>query len=115
MHKRVYVSASLIFTSADFELVRIYHPDSPASRSSRLSPETIRLRFHSITAAYAKLLGKSSSDGYIPAAAHDRTAAAWRANKVRRYAFLDGGGLDERWKESVFMGAVIFVSDAPGV
>jgi hypothetical protein len=94
----------------DFELVRIYHPDSPSCRSPDVSPETVRGRFHSITSAYTALLGKNL-DRAGPAANDTRDRVTpWKARKIRRYDFLQGGGgLDERWKEYIFMGAVIFV------
>ncbi|OSX66257.1 hypothetical protein POSPLADRAFT_1094466, partial [Postia placenta MAD-698-R-SB12] len=40
-----------------YDLVRIYHPDSPVSRT--VPPATAHARFQAISAAYAALSGKA--------------------------------------------------------
>ncbi|KAI8975838.1 hypothetical protein BD414DRAFT_555677 [Trametes punicea] len=102
-----------------YDLVRIYHPDSPSARAGGISPETAHARFQAIASAYAVLTGKkpaSSLDGSdvgegFGAAPrqtyHDLSTAMWRARQRKR-AELDVG-LDDRWKERMMMGAVILV------
>jgi hypothetical protein len=67
------------------------------------------MRFHSITSAYTSLLRReriieTTSD------AHDLAKARWKVTKARRYEFLDGGGSDDRWKEWILVGSLVFVS-----
>ncbi|KAI0633765.1 hypothetical protein C8Q77DRAFT_1057390 [Trametes polyzona] len=100
-----------------YDLVRIYHPDSPSARAGGISPETAHARFQSIASAYAILSGKkpaSSLDGSdagegatatARATYHDLSTAMWRARQMKR-AELDVG-LDERWKERLMLGAVL--------
>ncbi|KAI1783744.1 hypothetical protein LXA43DRAFT_902935 [Ganoderma leucocontextum] len=102
-----------------YDLVRIYHPDSPAARAGGVSPETAHARFQAISAAYAVLTGKkpaASSDdreagegfaGKARTSYHDLSTAMWR-ERQRRKADLDVG-LDERWKERVMLGAILLV------
>ncbi|GJE95845.1 DnaJ domain-containing protein [Phanerochaete sordida] len=92
-----------------YELVRIYHPDSPVSRP--LPPATAQARFHAISAAYDALRGKRplASDPDEPQRArtdyHDLSTAMWRA-KQRRRAELHVG-MDERWKDRLMLGAIV--------
>ncbi|KAI0373447.1 hypothetical protein BV20DRAFT_937859 [Pilatotrama ljubarskyi] len=103
-----------------YDLVRIYHPDSPSARTGGISSETAHARFQAISSAYAVLCGKrpaSSLDGAnigegfdaAPRATyHDLSTAMWRARQRKR-AELDVG-LDERWKERMMFGAVLLSS-----
>ncbi|KAI0644500.1 hypothetical protein C8Q79DRAFT_912882 [Trametes meyenii] len=101
-----------------YDLVRIYHPDSPSARAGGISPETAHTRFQAISSAYAMLSGKkamsstdvSDTEGFGPTSRpsyHDLSTAMWRA-KQRRRAELDVG-LDDRWKERMMLGAVLLV------
>lgn len=105
--------------SADYDLVRIYHPDSPVASAGGISPEIAHARFQAIASAYAVLSGKrpaSSIDGSDagegPMAAsratyHDLSTAMWRARQAKR-AELDVG-LDDRWKERMMLGVIVLV------
>ncbi|KAI0744898.1 hypothetical protein C8Q76DRAFT_604359 [Earliella scabrosa] len=108
-----------------YDLVRIYHPDSPAARAGGVPPEVAHARFQAISSAYAILSGKrpagsgspdgADSEGFAGATRasyHDLSTAMWRARQRRR-AELDVG-MDERWKERIMMGAVLMVS-VPGI
>ncbi|KAI0930526.1 hypothetical protein AcV5_007215 [Taiwanofungus camphoratus] len=98
-----------------YDLVRIYHPDSPISRSA--PPDTAHARFQAISAAYATLSGKaqgastvdssSSTEGVRPDY-HSLSTAMWRARQRKR-AELDVG-MDDRWKDRMMLGAIILVS-----
>ncbi|PSR73143.1 hypothetical protein PHLCEN_2v10999 [Hermanssonia centrifuga] len=95
----------------DYELVRIYHPDSPVSRA--LPPETAQARFHAISAAYDALRGKTptSPDGggeSAKKAYHNVSTAMWRAKQQRR-AELNLGTWDDKWKDRLMLGAVFLV------
>ncbi|KAI0737605.1 hypothetical protein C8Q80DRAFT_1061784, partial [Daedaleopsis nitida] len=101
-----------------FDLVRIYHPDSPLARAGGVSTETAHARFQAIASAYAILSGKKpaadlddpDADGFggtARASYHDLSTAMWRARQRRR-AELDTG-LDERWKERMMTGALVVV------
>ncbi|KAI0666593.1 hypothetical protein C8Q78DRAFT_983998 [Trametes maxima] len=101
-----------------YDLVRIYHPDSPSARAGGISPETAHARFQAISSAYGMLSGKksmSSADGSdvegfgsAPRPSyHDLSTAMWRARQRKR-AELDVG-LDDRWKERMMLGAVLLV------
>lgn len=106
---------------SDYDLVRIYHPDSPVARAGGVSAETAHARFQAISSAYASLSGKklaATLDGTDPegfgastrSSYHDLSTAMWRARQRRR-AELDVG-LDERWKERIMVGAVLLVRNA---
>ena len=109
---------SCIVLLPDYDLVRIYHPDSIVNRS--VAPETAQARFQSISAAYDVLRGKrrvmtnhTDSEDPVPGSVHDYhelSTAMWRA-KQRRRATLNIG-IDERWKERLFFGAVLLVWNA---
>ncbi|CAL1711592.1 unnamed protein product [Somion occarium] len=95
-----------------YDLVRIYHPDSPVNRM--VSPAIAQARFQSIGAAYDVLRGKgraTGSDPDDPASSggvhdyHDLSTAMWRAKQGRR-ADLNGG-IDERWKDRLILGGVV--------
>ncbi|OBZ67140.1 hypothetical protein A0H81_12988 [Grifola frondosa] len=92
-----------------YDLVRIYHPDSPISRA--VPPETAHSRFQAISAAYAVLSGKANVQGGATDTgadtprASDLSTAMWKARQRKR-AELDVG-VDERWKERALLGAVI--------
>ncbi|KAM5535122.1 hypothetical protein V8D89_011208 [Ganoderma adspersum] len=100
-----------------YDLVRIYHPDSPVARAGGVSPETAHARFQAISAAYAVLTGKKPATsfddgeagegftGKARASYHDLSTAMWR-ERQRRKADLDVG-LDERWKERLMLGAIL--------
>ncbi|KAI0656661.1 hypothetical protein C8Q70DRAFT_1077296, partial [Cubamyces menziesii] len=100
-----------------YDLVRIYHPDSPSARAGGISAETAHARFQAISSAYAVLSGKkhaSSVDGLeegfgatVRPSYHDLSTAMWRARQRKR-AEMDFG-LDDRWKERLMMGAVLLV------
>ncbi|KAI0326598.1 hypothetical protein GY45DRAFT_1258751 [Cubamyces sp. BRFM 1775] len=101
-----------------YDLVRIYHPDSPSARAGGISAETAHARFQAISSAYAVLSGKKhassvdgSDEGFGAAGRpsyHDLSTAMWRARQRKR-AEMDFG-LDDRWKERLMMGAVLLVS-----
>ncbi|KAL1942795.1 hypothetical protein VTO73DRAFT_5035 [Trametes versicolor] len=100
-----------------YDLVRIYHPDSPVASAGGISPEIAHARFQAIASAYAVLSGKKpassldgSNAGEGPMAAsratyHDLSTAMWRARQAKR-AELDVG-LDDRWKERMMLGVIL--------
>ncbi|EIW63200.1 uncharacterized protein TRAVEDRAFT_114217 [Trametes versicolor FP-101664 SS1] len=102
-----------------YDLVRIYHPDSPVASAGGISPEIAHARFQAIASAYAVLSGKKpassldgSNAGEGPMAAsratyHDLSTAMWRARQAKR-AELDVG-LDDRWKERMMLGVILLV------
>ena len=106
-------------TCTDYDLVRIYHPDSPAALAGGTSPDAAHARFQAIASAYATLSGKkpaalldgedagSSGPGAARSSYHALSTAMWRARQQRR-AELDVG-LDERWKERMMAGAILLV------
>jgi hypothetical protein len=96
----------------DYELVKIYHPDSAISKT--LSPETAEARFQAITKAYDTLRkGKSrvtllnaSSEG----ASLGGVMSARRKRDLMNRAELKTEA-DEKWTERLMIGAVLVVSD----
>ncbi|KAI0759958.1 hypothetical protein BD413DRAFT_607376 [Trametes elegans] len=99
-----------------YDLVRIYHPDSPSARAGGISPETAHARFQAISSAYSVLSGKKpvasldgpDEPGFAGASRqsyHDLSTAMWRARQRKR-AELDVG-LDDRWKERTMLGALL--------
>lgn len=57
----VFILLSVLTASTDYDLVRIYHPDSPHSRTSNLPPKLKEERFKAIVNAYDILRGKKSA------------------------------------------------------
>ncbi|OSC99424.1 hypothetical protein PYCCODRAFT_1373338 [Trametes coccinea BRFM310] len=102
-----------------YDLVRIYHPDSPSARAGGIPAETAHARFQAIAAAYAILTGKKPAsaldgsgtgegfDGAPRPTYHDLSSAMWRARQRRRAEL--SVGLDDRWKERLMLGAVVVV------
>ncbi|KAL6300615.1 hypothetical protein BKA93DRAFT_740138 [Sparassis latifolia] len=97
-----------------YDLVRIYHPDSPISRA--VPPQTAHARFQSISSAYAVLSGKAKThggpgnDGPEHATTyHNLSAAMWR-ERQRRRADLEVG-FDEVWKDRMILAAIVLVRD----
>lgn len=96
--------------NTDYELVRIYHPDSPVCRG--LPAEKTQARFHAIRVAYDALRGKvplSATGEPMPPKKdyHDLSTAMWRA-KQRRRAELNIG-IDDKWKDRLMLGVLSLV------
>ncbi|THH17345.1 hypothetical protein EW146_g3449 [Bondarzewia mesenterica] len=96
----------------DYQLVRIYHPDSAVARL--LPPPISQARFHAISKAYDVLRGRASAmdageGGGMPRARdfHDLSSAIWKAKQRRRAEAQLNVPLDERWKDRVFFGALL--------
>jgi len=90
-----------------YELVRIYHPDSPVARA--YPPDVSEARFHAISASYDVLRGRRATlDPDSPdAAPHPRVDlhALWRARQYRREDPLEP--VDERWKDGIILGSLV--------
>ena len=99
--------------TADYELVRIYHPDSPIARV--YPPEISEARFHAISTSYDVLRGRRPDhDPDSPdASLHPRVDlhALWRAKQRLRQDPL--GPADDRWKDGVLLGSIIVVRSFP--
>lgn len=106
-------SLSSVVPLSDYDLVRIYHPDSAISRA--VPPETAHARFQAISAAYSVLTGKArrmadvenSSTSELRPDYHSLSTAMWKA-KQRRRAELHVG-MDDRWKDGLMFGAITLV------
>ncbi|KAJ8591198.1 hypothetical protein M405DRAFT_735517 [Rhizopogon salebrosus TDB-379] len=88
---------------ADYELVRIYHPDSVVAR--HYPPEVSQARFQAISKAYDILRGKTSSSCEPIEATRKVDPMRWSTTSRRPH--FDNTASDERWKERVIMGAVL--------
>ncbi|KAI0035892.1 hypothetical protein K488DRAFT_24049, partial [Vararia minispora EC-137] len=97
-----------------FELVRVYHPDSPLTRF--LPPETVQSQFQAISRAYEVLRGKrpddtgNGEDGTVEAArqrAKDLSTAMWKVQMARR-ADLEAT-FDDRWEGRFVVGLIACV------
>ncbi|KAI0268692.1 hypothetical protein BC834DRAFT_792007, partial [Gloeopeniophorella convolvens] len=92
-----------------YELVRIYHPDSPVARV--YPPEVSEARFHAISASYDALRGRRATlDPDAPDAPRGSRVdlhALWRARQRQRRDPL--GPSDERWKDGVIVGMLLLV------
>ncbi|KAA1472887.1 hypothetical protein DENSPDRAFT_839258 [Dentipellis sp. KUC8613] len=92
-----------------YELVRIYHPDSPVARV--YPPEVSQARFHAISAAYDTLRGRKPGAVADEAGSsrrhdfHDLSNAVWRARQRQKAEKLSVGR-DDRWKDSIIFGAI---------
>jgi len=89
-----------------YDLVRIYHPDSPIARN--YPPETAQARFQSISKAYDLLRGKSAITGAVLTNRERQVdPARFRPRATRRPRHFDETAGDERWKERVLLGATL--------
>jgi hypothetical protein len=114
----------------DYELVKIYHPDSSTSwvlsaaasikgsssrGSSEQAKENAEARFQAITNAYDILRkGKSKARNLHGVVQDVRDSVGVmsdrRKRELRNRAELNVGGLDERWKERLMVGVLFVVS-----
>jgi hypothetical protein len=96
---------------SDYELVRIYHPDSPVARG--YPPEVSEARFRTISASYDILRGRRTTlDPVLPHApfpARVDLHALWRAKQRHRRDPI--GPIDDRWKDGVILGSLVVVSN----
>ena len=91
----------------DYDLVRIYHPDSFIAR--KYPVDIAQARFQAISKAYDLLRGKSAITGDILTDRERGTdPARFRPKTPRRRHFDETTG-DERWKERILLGATVVV------
>ncbi|KAH8096791.1 hypothetical protein BXZ70DRAFT_315658 [Cristinia sonorae] len=112
-------SASLQDVKARYyDLVRIYHPDSPLNRA--LPPATVQARFQSISAAYDVLRGRSR---LLPSGEtepvdrkkdhHDLSSAMWKAKQRKKAELAFAAPLiSDKWKDRLMLGAIFFTIGA---
>jgi hypothetical protein len=96
--------------TADYELVRIYHPDSPIARAH--PPEISEARFHTISTSYDVLRGRRTHDPDSPDASPQPRVdlhALWKAKQRVRQDPLEPA--DDRWKDGILLGSVVAVRD----
>ena len=101
----------------DFQLVRVYHPDSAYART--LPPETVQSQFQAIARAYDILSGRAAGSMSSPDTSgtdqprrshmNDLSTAMWKYRQARK-ADIDVA-FDERWKGRLLGGLLIFVRD----
>jgi hypothetical protein len=96
-------------TLADYELVRIYHPDSSIARA--YPPEISEARFRAISTSYDVLRGRHATyDPDSPDASPQHRVdlhALWRAKQRLRQDPLEP--VDDRWKDGIIIGSLILV------
>jgi hypothetical protein len=93
---------------ADYELVRIYHPDSPIARAN--PPEISEARFHAVSTSYDVLRGRRTHDpDSLDVSPHSRVDlhALWRAKQRLRQDPLEPA--DDRWKDGIILGSAVVV------
>ncbi|KAI0000372.1 hypothetical protein BJV77DRAFT_939203, partial [Russula vinacea] len=92
-----------------FELVRIYHPDSPIARA--YPPDVSEARFHAISTSYDVLRGRRATlDPNSPdETPHPRVDlhALWRAKQRHRRDPMEP--VDDRWKDGILLGSLFLV------
>ena len=104
---------------ADYDLVRIHHPDSPVVRALGLTPDVAHARFQSISAAYDVLRGNNSqgsdNNSEIRKAAANAAAAAATSRRSAHASRPDIHVIgDDRWKDRIIMGGVVLVRPLMG-
>ena len=108
------------YRSADYELVRLHHPDSTHSRL--LPPAERHARFQAITAAHDVLRGKSPSSPSVLDPYREEAREVFRrrqfygAQRDRRAEYMHASGLewaasaDDRWKDKLIILVGLMVS-----
>lgn len=98
--------------SVDYDLVRIYHPDSIVARKE--PAEESQRRIQAINNAYLTLRGHHipSADGEHRTADSERHAASarFRTARMRRATSFEDVPGDERWKERTIVALAVVVS-----
>ena len=105
-HSSAYVSNQRF--DSDYELVRLYHPDSVDSRRKQPDSGVRHARFRAITAAYEKLqkdAGLKPSDAEQFEAAQTALRRAYMRRNMKEPTFVD-----DRWKDRLLVAAISFVS-----
>lgn len=104
---------SLTCLPIDYDLVRIYHPDSIIAR--RYPPEVAQERIQAINKAYDTLRGRAvSSDEPISATPGHRMDSAWLKPRSSRRPYFDDVAGDDRWTERTIVLIAVFVSTMSG-
>jgi hypothetical protein len=102
-----------IYFFLDYELVKIYHPDSAISKA--MSPEMAEARFQAITKAY-DMLRKGKSPATLLNAATEAVSLGGVMNARRKRNLMNRAELkteaDEKWTDRILIGAVFIVSDS---
>ncbi|KAG6375405.1 hypothetical protein JVT61DRAFT_2962 [Boletus reticuloceps] len=88
-----------------YDLVRIYHPDSPIART--FPADTAQVRFQAISKAYDMMRGKSAITGDVVMDRERPADSARFRPKASRRPHFDATPGDERWKERVLFGATV--------
>lgn len=109
---KIHMSDPISFS--DYELVKLYHPDSAESRRHEPDASRRHAMFSAITRAYASLQkgesGGSGAEGSVEAA---NAAHMWkRAPTLNRRRYEEPMFVDERWKDRIIWGVLGFVSIA---
>ncbi|KAI0256110.1 hypothetical protein BJV78DRAFT_1169288 [Lactifluus subvellereus] len=90
-----------------YELVRIYHPDSPVARA--YPPEVSEAQFHAISVSYDILRGRRAAldPDSSHATSHARVDlhALWRMKQHHHQDPM--GPIDDRWKDGIILGSLI--------
>ncbi|KIM69739.1 hypothetical protein SCLCIDRAFT_1208250 [Scleroderma citrinum Foug A] len=98
---------SLTCLPIDYDLVRIYHPDSIIAR--RYPPEVAQERIQAINKAYDTLRGRAvSSDEPISATPGYRMDSAWLKPRSSRRPYFDDVAGDDRWTERTIVLIAVF-------
>jgi len=93
----------------DYDLVRVYHPDSIIAR--RYPPEVTQERIQAINKAYDILRGRAISlEGPISATPGPRMDSAWFKPRSSRRPYFDDVVGDDRWTERTIVLIAVFVS-----
>ncbi|KAF8556355.1 hypothetical protein OG21DRAFT_1483125 [Imleria badia] len=88
-----------------YDLVRIYHPDSPIAR--HYPTDIAQAQFQSISKAYDLMRGKSAITGEVLTNRERHADPARFRPEARRRPHFDETTGDERWKERVLFGATV--------
>jgi hypothetical protein len=106
-----------MFSYADYELVRLYHPDKAGAS---FAPGVAQARFQAISAAYDVLRGKTPliETGLASRASNNsstsyQTTAAYRAMRRRRQELYDTGAVDDGRKDAWIIFGVMMVCLIP--
>ena len=96
----------------DYELVRLYHPDSAESRSREPDASRRHAQFSAITRAYSRLQKRSASESWDVDGGEGVVAGMnpWsRAPSMHRKRYDEPRFVDDRWKDRFLWGILGFV------
>lgn len=97
-------------TASDYELVRLYHPDSAESHKYEPDAAQRHARFSAITRAYTRLQKRAAGEATDADLAEGLVNPWKRTPSMHKRRYEEPRFVDDRWKDRLIWGILGFVS-----